>query len=251
MKKLLSLAFAFVILACFPIIAAADTVIPWSDTTIYWPSWGTAGENGQDVIGSPQISGGTIVVSDAGYLKAVTFNFANWNVVKMQPGDLFLDLIPGGSSDFGWDYFMSLYWGRSQGDLVNQFSPVVAMNAVPLYAVTGNESYLVTPNSDPVTGYFANYDIRNMHPYAYTGGGVPVPLGYGTVTGGYNSSPLTFNLPAEAEVQYNGYIRFGFSENCANDVVLETINIIPEPSTIMLLGIGMGLIVASRFSRKK
>ncbi len=216
--------------------AFADTILPWTDTKTVWPDWGgTSGEDSLDTIGQPQITGGAVVINDAGFIKSVSYNFNNppgWTFSRMEPGDLFLDT----NADGTWDYVLSRYNTRSNSDNTNKYIPSTPPT---LYGWTSSSSYLVTGSDN--SGYWSGYNIRNNHPFAATG--LLDSLGVGSLTGGYsNSSPVTYTLP-ENVVKFTGVLTFGFTENCANDVVLESV--IPEPSSLLLMGtgiLGLGLL---------
>lgn len=246
-----------------PVVCSADTIITWQDTYNYWPGWPspTSWQNGTDTMGGPSIVGGTIVVSDAGYVSAITADFLNppgWTTAKMFPADLFID----NAGDPEWDYVLSLYNGRSNADEDLKYVPTITPTNiplgginylqeflnVPLYAVNRDAEYLVTrADNSAGGGYWGYSDIRESHPFAYTNL-TGQPLGYGEVIGGKrNQSPLTYVLP-DGVIPYSEAFRFGFTQNCANDVIYTPV---PEPSTLLLVGIGLGALGVAGFKKRK
>ncbi|MBN2241523.1 MAG: PEP-CTERM sorting domain-containing protein [Acidobacteria bacterium] len=224
--------------------AVADTLIPWTDNTIYWDGYPSRdpAENTLDSIGGPRIIWGAVVISDTGFLKQAVFNFKDWwNVEKFHPGDLFLST----DSDSDWDYVMSLYNGKVM-DGYAQYIPTVSYDAygyynVPLYELNSPATYLLTgPDSDPYWN-----DQRNDHPYAVTGL-TGDNSGSGSVQIDINKEFLVFNLPANT-VGVGDFLTVGFTTNCANDVIYETV--VPEPSTFIFLG--SGLLLMAGFVKRK
>jgi hypothetical protein len=227
-KKLKFTALLFTCCILISATAQADPItIPWTDTVNIWTGyggpWGTAAENSMDVVGGPSISGGYVTV-DGGFILTIAFHYTDWAYPdKIKPGDLFLDM----NNDGLWDY-------------------VMAFNGAGLYEVSSN-SYLITGPDG--TGDWVGWDIRNNHPYAYDPDEFGALLGTGTIEGlpgsGAASGTLIFNLPAGA-LPYSSFT-FGWTQNCANDVVLQRV---PEPGTLALLGLGLlGIAVAVRRRR--
>lgn len=232
-----------------PAVCTANTIYGWTDTVVYWPGYAspTVIENTTDYLGQPRISGGTIVVDDQRFVIAITAQYnptPGWSIAKMQPGDLFMN----SDGEAGWDYVMSLYNTRLDTDEVNKYKPVAARNQVPIYETTGDESYLITRASDS-GGYWSTTNIRNSHPFAYTNLTGEIE-GYGEILGANSSSDfITYAIPTGI-VPYAGGFSFSFTTNCANEVV-EITTPVPETSTLLMLGVGLGVLGLAGTKRRK
>jgi hypothetical protein len=233
-----------------PAVCTADTIYGWTDNVKYWPGYESpqASDNAADYIGQPRISGGTIVVDDQHFVTAITAQYniqPGWTLSLIKPGDLFIN----NDGKAGWDYVMSMYNNNDDADEVNKYKPVITdLNQVPIYETTGDESYLITRASES-GGYWGTHNIRNSHPFAYTGL-TEEPEGYGAILGGNKDSNfITYSIPTGI-ISYRGGFSFSFTQSCANDVVLVTTPV-PEPSTLLLLGLGLGVLGLAGAKRSK
>ncbi len=232
MKKTILLSLLF----CLAISSQAVAItINFGDNSNNWPGWGTATENGIDTIGIPDFIGGSLVLRE-GFLDSITFNYTGsttlgWNL--LQPGDFFVDVGANGT----WD------WVIKPGETTSVYN--FSTSPIPLNSSTG---YWIT-GVDNVSPW-AGYNIRNSHPYAILTQESPFGTadfsGWQSLTTPGQSLSSTFD-GLSIPVGSDSFI-ISWTVNCANDVVYETIQPVPEPSTLFFLV--SGLLGALFFRRK-
>jgi hypothetical protein len=214
--------------------------VPFGDTANYWPGYGNGPlDDNVDTIGAPNLLGGRAILNGSGLLTRVEIDYTgpfsppvgSGNPGHVIPGDLFLDK----DADGDWDYVMRLV--ASPETAVANYASLTILDVssvLPVYINTAGDN----------AGWWAGYLIRDAHPYAWNAGGTVVGTGsldpYNQLSGG--TVTLGFNLSGLA---VGSQVRIGFAENCANDVLYQTVAV-PEPSTALILGAGLLLLARRR-----
>lgn len=228
--------------------------VTFSDMVNHWPGWGNgSGDDLQDTIGTPNFTGGTVEIVN-GYLAGLTFDqSSNYPSIYdlVAPGDLFINT----SIDPWWDYVVDLTPWVSSGP--NSSDPPLGSGEYNIYSVllavgdkNNNPGYILSGSDN--TGSWTGFNIRHDHPVAWNKPDSSAPSGQVWFSGWNNdvNESRTFDFSgSEAMIPLGDSFIIGWGVNCANDVIYAEVSSVPEPGTMLLVGIG--LICMAGFGRKK
>ena len=217
---------------------ARAATFTFGDTANFWPGWGNgSGDDAVDTIGTPNLLGGRVITDANGLLTRVEIDYSDVislvpsGPAHVVPGDLFLDA----NADGTWDYVLKLV--ASPETAIGNYASATILDVssqAPSYIVSGTDN----------SGYWSGYLIRDGHPYAWNGGGTAIDTGsLDPFNDQASGGTLGFNLGAGLNVGTS--VRIGFVENCANDVIYQSVAV-PEPTTLALVGAGLVAIARRR-----
>ena len=217
---------------------AAPQSFSFGDSINYWNTWGSGDtlDNTKDVIGAPNITGGTGLVDEQGGLVQLNIEYNSYNS-QVKGGDLFID----NGSDNNWDYVLT-----SGGNIFN-------VSTLNVSASKGDITNSLYTMSDDFT-WSGNY--RNDHPIGIDESQLSSSLQIGTY------SFTDFNADLGTDAIFSSFVSgstemslllgsnftIAFGAECANDVIFEqVVNPVPIPGAAWLLGTGViGLMGARR-----
>jgi hypothetical protein len=253
MKKVNQIKTALMILSMLSLLiagmgtAVASTTTTFSDSSFYWPGWSNGSSDDIiDSIGSPEFTGGSYTINSSGNLIEIRFNYDSYNQ-DINVGDLFIDidhnkdLDPDVDSSNKWDYVFSsstaLDSGTSSADKIGK-----------VYNVSGEDNLGISDRNYTKYNWSNWYnqnssylDYRQKHP-------VDVDLAELTNSSVYGIFNLKdYDSDLNTDIVFSGFelalgseFAFGFTLDCANDVIFETgTSQVPIPTSIFLLGAGL------------
>lgn len=236
---------------------ANASTVSFGDTVKIWPGQGNStSQDNEDVIGIPNITGGTYTISGS-ILQSITFTYTGdnkdvwWALV---PGDLFIDTDANGT----WDY-VAVNGGEKSAGYWDVYSIDVAVGSKTDYITSNDAGRGFLRGTGDAWG---DWQVRNGHPVGIDDSVISGETAIGSIYfDGWDN--LAFNgqmlesifdfsglSGGGLDVGDGGWI-FGWTVNCGNDVIYQHGSEVPIPGAVWLLGSGLLGLIGVRRKLKK
>lgn len=229
--------------ALLPGYSQASYVVNFSDTVNYWTGFSNnTAQDATDVVGStPDITGGSVVIDDFGYLDQISFNHLQTERTSPDAGDLFIDL----GSDGYWDYVVDVVTQR-EWTATTTNSALIYSFGIKEFQITDRSKYVFADS-------YWDGGYREAHPVGFLATGNGTDTGKtASVTGPFvASTPVVFSFSDQLINIGNSPMTIGLAASCANDALFSEVAPVPEPATMLLFGAGLIGLAGSRLRRKK
>ncbi len=165
-------------------------------------------------------------------------------------GDVFIDLVSnnpnGGPETRTWDFVLDV-----SKMVTSSFDAPLALGDKNDIVKTSATPHPDTTDSYILSNMYYDSGYREDHPVEANVDNLQVTDGGGFTVDGPAGGSLSFTNISGVKIGFEDFY-LGFAPQCANDVVYEFIDPVPEPSTVLLLGLGLlGVAAVGRKRMKK
>jgi hypothetical protein len=230
----------FIFSLCLLSASFADArVFTFTDSATVWPGYEGSSKSDVDIVGNPEITGGSLSTGENGLLENITINYEIgnaeqsyldlWNQIK--PEDLFLDV----GSDGTWDVVVTDEVPNSPDTAIWNVYEI----STEVKPDTPGSVYDLGSDRFPGT----SDEIRGDHPVALKAAEYGDQIGTALFSPTWICDPglvdresiaWTFSFFDDDGIFITQSTTLGWVENCANDVLYEQI-MVPAPAALLLL----------------